>query len=139
MNYINRYGLPFDLIKNKDHQKIYFHFLLKEICEYIKTNNDQFIFYHNKWDEQPYHTKMIQKISKIFGIKIYQDWRTVTDFALKLSSFDVEYIEKFEIFLNQEFKPKSFRQIKKFLEKEGFTDLVDNYFSDITNKMAIMC
>jgi hypothetical protein len=30
INYINQYGLPFELINNKDHQKIYFHFLLKE-------------------------------------------------------------------------------------------------------------
>lgn len=140
INYIEQYGLPFDLLKNKDHQKIYFHFLLKEICEFCKNNCiSNTVFFNNKWEEQSYHIKMISKITKTFGIRIYEDWMNMRDFVLKLKTLDVEYIEKFETFLNKKTKPKSFRQIKKFLEKEGFKDLSDNYFSDVTNKMTIIC
>jgi len=36
-------------------------------------------------------------------------------------------------------KPKNMKHIKKYLEKEGLSQLGDTYFKDIANKMLIMC
>jgi hypothetical protein len=141
--YTNITEMGFDLdLSNKDQQKIYFHFLVKNLCSEIMKDttypNLKLIFYINLWDICEIHKKMIKKLVKIFGIKIFENHYSLEEFIGRLETNECDMVEKFETFLNQETKPKSFKQIKKFLEKEGFTDLVDNYFSDITNKMAIM-
>lgn len=136
--YLVKNGLNIDL-KSKDQQKIYLHFLLKEVCEFLKHQEHKVIFYHNDWgDECGFQMKIIKKIYKIFGIKIVTHWLSFEDFCAALDSMEAKITTSFEYILNIETKPKTFRSIKKFLEKEGYTDLVENYFSDITNKMIIL-
>lgn len=138
-NYITSLGVSMDL-KSKDHQKIYFHFLLIELCEFFKNNTgSNIVFYNNEWDIQSFQRKYISKIVKSFGLKIYSDWTDFEAFTIKLVSFDTKYVEDFDLFLYKDLRPKSFKQIKKFLHKEGFSDLANNYFSDISNKMVILC
>lgn len=138
---ITEMGLDLDL-SNKDQQKIYFHFLVKNLCsEIIRDTIDpnlKIIFYINLWDICEIHKKMIKKLIKIFGIKIFENHYSLEEFISKLEANECDIVENFETFLNKEIKPKSFRQIKTFLKKEGFTDLVNNYFVDTSNKMTIM-
>lgn len=136
--YLVHNGLNIDL-KSKDQQKIYLHFLIKEICEFLKDQKHGIIFYHNNWgDECGFQMKIIKKIYRIFGFKILIHWLSFEDFCKALDTGEAKITTSFETMLNVEIKPKSFRSIKKFLEKEGYTDLIENYFSDITNKMVIL-
>lgn len=126
-------------LKNKDQQKIYTHYFLKEVCELIKICNETPIFYINEFSICDIHKKIIKKIKTIFGIKVWMTPLPFSTFIVKLKERNVEWVDTFELFLQKESKPKSFRHIKKYLEKEGMINLSDSYFQDIANKMAIMC
>ena len=135
--YITSIGMELDLTK-KDQQKIYFHHLLTTLCDFLKLHNTKnIIYYINNFDICDFHTKMIKKIQKIFGIKIWDDFYELTEFLSKLEINHSELVDKFELFINKNTKPKTFKHIKKYLEKEGFTNLADTYFQDIVNKMVI--
>lgn len=141
--YLINMGLPltFDFSK-KDNQNIFIHYFLVVLCDFIVENPKQrkMIFYSNTLTKDPFRNKVIGKVKKIFGFKIWEGVWTHHEF-LRILDFNksVEVIDQFELFLQQESQPKSFRHIKKFLEKEGFKALNDTYFKDIVNKMAIVC
>lgn len=137
--YCNSFGLEIDLSK-KDQKKIYTHFFIKKLCERIQYYSFKIIFYVDDFSLCQLHRQIIKKIKRIFGFKIWIGYIPCREFATKLSSKhrDVEVYDKFQLFLNEENKPKSFRHIKKYLEKEGMTNLSDSYFRDITNKMIIL-
>lgn len=139
-NYITELGLDLDLSK-KDQQKIYFHYFVKNLCDEILQdttyNNSKIVFYINLWDICDIHKKMIKKIISIFGFKIFQHHYSLEEFIGRLETKECEVVDQFEIFLNKESKPKSFRHIKKYLDKEGLTYLSDTYFQDIANKMSV--
>lgn len=135
-------GLELDLSK-KDQQKIYFHFFIKQICSeimYHTTYKDyKVVFYLNIWDICDIHKKMIKKIISLFGIKIFESHYNLEEFIGRLETKECDILDKFELFLQKETKPKTFKHIKKFLDKEGFVGLSGDYFQDVSHKMAVIC
>jgi hypothetical protein len=138
--YIKSMGLQINL-ESKDHQKIYFHYFLTNLCEYLKNNphNCKIIYYSNNWSriwQDKIQKTIISKIQTIFGIKVWEDDMPIDVFLTFLKS-ETFSIDEFETFIRKETKPKTFKHIKKYLEKEGFKALSDTYFKDISNKMII--
>lgn len=139
--YLISCGLPltFDFSK-KDNQKIFEHYFLVLLCDFITENphNCKMIFYSNTLTKDPFRNNVITKIKRIFGFKIYEGIWTHSEF-LKVIKGNTTTVDEFELFVQQESKPKTFRHIKKYLEKEGFKALTDTYFKHIANKMIIVC
>jgi len=137
--YLVSYGLPltFDF-SNKDNQILFIHYFLVLLCDFIIENpNDcKMIFYSNTLTKDPFRNNVITKIKRIFGFKIYEGIWTHSDF-LKVIKGNTTTVDQFELFLQQESKPKTFKHIKKYLEKEGFKALSDTYFKDVANKMIV--
>jgi len=77
-------------------------------------------------------------MKKIFGFKFYEGIWTHSEF-LKVIKGNTTTVDAFELFVQEESKPKTFKHIKKYLEKEGYKALTDTYFKDIANKMLIVC
>lgn len=140
--YMMSCGLPltFDFSK-KDNQKIFIHYFLVVLCDFIveNPNNCKMVFYSNTLTKDPFRNKVIDKVKKIFGVKIWEGLWSHAEFLKILKGKHVDIIDNFELFIQEETKPKSFRHIKKFLEKEGFKALNDSYFQDISHKMTICC
>jgi len=137
-NHCKVLGLEIDL-SNKDQKTIYTHFFIKKLCERVGIYGNKLIFYINDFTLCDLHRSIIKKIIRIFGFKIWVGYTNIQQFLKMLVNRDSSIIDNFELFLHKENKPKSFRHIKKYLMKEGFTNLSDSYFQDIANKMAIMC
>jgi hypothetical protein len=139
--YLINTGLPltFDFSK-KDNQKIFKHYFINLLCEFIMENphNCKMIFYSNTLTKDPFRNKVITDIKKIFGFKIYEGVWSHSDF-LKVIKGNSVTVDEFELFVQEESKPKTFKHIKKFLEKDGYKALNDTYFKDIANKMLIVC
>ena len=136
--YITNMGLEMNLEK-RDHQKIYFHYFLVNLCEFLKDNpyDCKIIYYSNNWMRiHKFHRNIISKIQKIFGIKIWEDDMPLESFLIDLKQWG-NNADEFETFVRSETKPKTFKHIKKYLEKEGFKALSDTYFKEISNKMII--
>jgi hypothetical protein len=136
--YITNIGLELDLSK-KDQQKIYLHHFIIYICNRLKCHNEKIVFHINTFEICDIHVKMIKKIKQIFGIRIWESPYSLETFMDKLHNNEVEVKDPFEMWLHVDNKPKSFRHIKKYLDKEGFTFLSDTHFKDLTNKIAILC
>lgn len=136
-------GLPitFDF-KDKFNKALYTHEFIKAVCNLIKSypsTSRPFIIYNNILTKDEFRNNLLKKIQRIFGIKIFNgiwDIRTFKDLLLDCS---VHVYDDFEKLVNCDCKPKSFKHIKKYLEKEGLTNLNDVYFKDISNIMAVCC
>jgi hypothetical protein len=140
MEYLTNMGLPLDFdFTNKDNQKIYTHYFLVILCDFIISNphNRKMIFYSNMFTKDTFRKNLIQKIKKIFGIKIWESIWSHSEFLFLLDEKHVNLYDEFELFVESETKPKTFKHIKKYLEKEGFKALSDTYFKDIANKMVV--
>lgn len=139
--YLVSCGLPltFDFSK-KDNQKIFTHHFLTILCDFIMENphNCKMIFYSNTLTKDPFRNNLITKMKKIFGFKIYEGVWGHSEFLKVIKGSSVT-VDEFELFIQLESKPKTFKHIKKFLEKEGYKALNDTYFKDIANKMIIVC
>lgn len=136
--YCSNVGLEINL-ERRDHQKIYFHYFLVNLCEFIKDNpyNCKIIYYSNNWLRlHKFHRNIIKKVKMIFGLKIWEDDMPIENFLenLRLANPD---IDKFETFIRSNTKSKTFKYIKKYLEREGFKALSDTYFRDVANKMLV--
>lgn len=136
--YITSIGLELDLCK-KDQQNIYLHHFIIYLCNLLKCHNEKIVFHINTFEICDIHIKMIKKIKRIFGVRIWESPHSMETFIDKLQNNEVEVKEPFELWLQSDIKPKSFRHIKKYLDKEGFTALSETHFKDIANKMAILC
>lgn len=138
LHYINGLGITLDP-SQKDFKKLFIHFLLTSICNFIITYpyNYKLIFYSDIRTKDEFQNKLIKKIKKIFGFKIWEGESSHMEFLELLKNKDVGIIDAFELFLQNESKPKTFKHIKKYLEQEGFKALNDTYFKDLANKMIV--
>lgn len=138
--YLIKTGLPitFDF-SNKDNQKLYLHFFLITICDFIIENphHCKMLFYSNIYTKDDFRKDLIQKIKTIFGFKIWEGIWQHSEFLQLLKNNHVNLVDKFELFVQEESKPKSFKHIKKYLKKEGFRELDDTYFKDLAKKMVV--
>ena len=128
--------LSFDFSK-KDDKTLYMHFFLSGICEFVKNGKcNNTVFYSNQLTKDAFRNILIKKVKKIFGFKIFENIITFEQFnELLEGGFTIK--DQFEVYVNSETKPKTFKHIKRYLEKDGFTQLSDTYFQDLANKMLV--
>ena len=136
--YVTSMGLEMNL-QSKDQQKIYLHHFIINLCKVLQSHTNKVVFHINTFNICELHSKIIKKVVKIFGIRIWQSPYDLPELIVKLSNRDVEIVDKFDMWLEIDTKPKSFKHIKKYLDKEGFTQLSDTYFQDLSHKMSILC
>ena len=136
-------GLPltsFDFA-NKDNQKLFTHFFLTTLCDFIMKNPHKckMVFYSNIYTKDNFQKQLIKKIRQIFGFKIWEGVWEHSEFLTLLKNEHVNLIDKFEIYVQSETKPKSLKHVKKYLKKEGFKELDGVYFQDLNRKMLVCC
>ena len=133
-------GLPisFDLTK-RDNKKLYTHTFLKTFMDFIDENRNNYTlyFYSDISTKDKIRNVLINKIKKYFGFLILEEIIDLSTFISKIESNDGNYAPKFLVFLDSEKKPKQFKYIKKYLEKEGLDFLSNKYFENFYNKMMI--
>lgn len=125
---------------NKNNKTIYTHAFLNIVCEHIKNEklNYKLFFYSNNLTKDPFRNSLLKKIKTIFGFKILEGVMDFSEVIEKIQSEDAELIPKLEIFFNKVEKPKTFKHIKKYMEKTGLKAMNDVYFKDLSNKMMIL-
>lgn len=138
-NHVSSLGLEVDMSK-KDQQKMYFHFLVTETCEELKSTHfdtTKTVYYYDSFIVCPFYEKLFNKLKRIFGIRLWTEWMGIDTFIGKILDKDVVVLGKFEEMMLRHHSPKTLKYIKKQLTKEGFTNLVSVYFEDINSKMVI--
>ncbi len=126
----------FDFSK-RNNQKLYTHEFIKTITEFLKhvTHRD-FIFFSNALTKDKFRNQLLNKIRKIFKIKILEGNYDLDHLEFLIRKRDAATISGLEMmFLDR--KPPSFKKICKYLEKEGLTFLNEKYFQEVINKMII--
>ena len=131
-------GISFDFT-DKNNKRLYTHYFLYNICEQIKIIEHKLIYYNNTVSKDPFRNALISKTRRIFGLKIFDGVWDFRKFVDLLSYQYIGVVDRFELFVDCDCKPKNMKHIKKYLEKEGLSQLGDTYFKDIANKMLIMC
>ena len=120
-------------------KNLYTHAFLHTACEYIKSlRNYRVTFYNNTLTKDPFKIRLIKKFKRIFGFKILDGILEFSTMVFKIKSHSSEWTPRLEVFLMTENKPKTFKHIKKYLLKTGLTQLNDEYFRQISNKMLIL-
>lgn len=129
-------NVDFDFTK-KDNKRLYTHTFIKQIIEFLKNKEDGYkpYFYSNLLTKDTFRNNLIKKIKRIFGFDIWEDVYEFDVIPNSLSDCDINC--KVEGLLGCDKKPKSFKHIKKFLEKEGLTNLNGVYFENLENKIQI--
>lgn len=127
-------SVSFDF-SNKYNKTLYTHTFLKVILSHIEVSQNRLCFYSNKVSKDPFRNSLIKKLKSIFGFKIFED---VYEFSEIVSKLEGCYMAELEIFFDKETKPKTFKHIKKYLEKTGLKMMNDVVFKDIANKMLIL-
>lgn len=123
----------------KYNRTIYKHAFLNMICEDISSQelNYRLYFYSNNLTKDKFRNSLIKKMKTIFGFKVLEDVMDFSEIIEKFESNDCELIPRLELFFLKETKPKTFKHIKRYLEKEGLKDMGD-YFKDVSSKLLIM-
>lgn len=123
--------------KKTANKKLYTHTFIKTITEFLKLKEDGYkpYFYSNLLTKDTFRNNLIKKVKNIFGFLIWEDIYNFNTLSDQLDSCDVNC--KLEGLLHSDKKPKKFSQIKKYLLKEGLTELNDSYFQNLQNKIQI--
>lgn len=142
--YLKSIGIvvTFDFSK-KDNKKLYTHYFIKALCEFIKNRqtNLKICFFNNQLTKDPFRNKLIQKVKSIFKFPIWDDLKTIDQLVENIENEVCNDIAGLEIMFEQIIsrKPRNFKDIRKYLDKEGLTQLNNTYFQEILNKMIICC
>jgi hypothetical protein len=139
-NYIDilkNYQLPisFDFSK-RNTKKLYTHAFILTLSEFIKNADNNFIFYSNTKTKDKFRTVILNKVKRIFSLKIWESDEDVFNFASKILRNDMDVVPSLEIFISKRRKI-NFQKAYKFLEKEGLIFLNEKYFNQIHNKMIM--
>ena len=126
----------FDFSK-RNNKKLYTHEFIKTVTEFLKQiNNKDFIFFSNTLTKDKFHNQLLNKIQKIFKIRIWKGDYDLKHLKYSIENMDAEIISGLEMMFLKRKKP-SFKKISKYLEKEGLTFLNEKYFQEVVNKMII--
>jgi len=125
----------FDFSK-RNNKKLYTHEFIKTFTEFLKYNQQDFIFFSNLLTKDKFRNQLLGKVRRIFKINIIEKNFGMENLEYLLKIWNAEIISEFEsAFQNR--KPPSFRKISKYLEKEGLIFLNEQYFQEVVNKMII--
>lgn len=124
----------------KINKRLYTHSFLITLCDFIVICPSiyKMKFYSNTNTKDAFRNSLLKKVKSIFGFDILNGDTVFPDIAKKIFINDAGMISTLEIFFNTSTNPKSFKHIKRYLEKNGLKRLQDSYFQNITNKMKIM-
>jgi hypothetical protein len=130
--------VTFDFSK-KYNRIIYTHTFLKTVCEHISSQvlNYRLYFYSNSLTKDKFRNTLLKKLKSIFGFKILEDVMDFSEIIEKIKINDCELIPRLEIFFQKDTKPKTFKHIKRYLEKTGLKDM-GTHFTDVANKISLM-
>lgn len=134
-------GLPNNYdFSQKVNKQLYTHAFLSKICHHIRKSPPEYKlkFFSNTHTKDVFRNKLINKIKTVFGFKILNTNFPITEIIEALGRQDAYIISMLEIFFAEETKPKSFKNIKKYLQKNGLKELDDFYFQELGNKLMIM-
>jgi len=136
---LERMGLPlrYDFSKRND-KKLYTHEFIKTFMDFLQTRNDYTpFFFSNQYTKDKTRNILINKLRRIFGIRVWEDTQTLSELFDKLENLDCDVVTGLEMFFDKVPK-KDFRKIRKYLEKEGLINLNEVYFDNLKNKMGVM-
>lgn len=122
-------------------KRIYTHEFVFAFCEWIKGQPLDYsisFFWDTDMDDK-FRTKLVQKVSDIFGFKIWVQSGNIDKLIEEILDEETSTLTSLEIFLNIEKKTPNFKKIRKSLDKMGLTYLTDVYFEELTNKALIFC
>ena len=126
----------FDFYK-RNNKRLYTHEFIRTFTEFLKYNtHSNFIFFSNTLTKDKLRNQLLNKVRKIFKIKIWEENYSLEHFEYLIKIRDCGVISGLEIAFQNK-KPPSFHKIYKYLEKEGLTFLNEKYFQEVVNKMII--
>lgn len=126
----------FDFSK-RNNKKLYTHEFIRTFTEFLKYNTQtNFIFFSNALTKDKFRNQLLNKLRRIFKIKIWEENYSLEHFEYLIKIRDCGVISGLEMAFENK-NPPSFRKIYKYLEKEGLTFLNEQYFQDVVNKMVI--
>ena len=118
---------------------LFFHNLTLSIVHYLKEcKEDKIIFFTSKNVYNKSINSIIRKLKNIFGIVLWEENKSFDEFCEDLMKFDCKLISKLETLSNKESKVKSFKRIKKELQKNGLSYLEKIFFQNLQNKYILM-
>lgn len=123
----------------KYNRTIYKHAFLKIICEHIQSQelNYRLYFYSNNLTKDKFRNDLLKKLKTIFGFKVLEDVMDFSEVIEKYENNDCEIIPRLEVFFQNNSRPKTFKHIKRYLEKEGLKDMGE-YFKEVSSKLLIL-
>ena len=123
----------------KYNRSIYKHAFLKTVCEHISSQefNYRLCFYSNSLTKDKFRNTLLKKLKTIFGFKVLEDVMDFSEIIEKIENKDCELIPRLQLFFQKDTKPKTFKHIVKYLDKEGLKDMGD-YFKEVSSKLLIM-
>jgi hypothetical protein len=126
----------FDFTK-RSYKRLYTHEFIKTFVEFIKNRGEYTTyFFSDSLTKDPFRNSLIKKLKRIFGVLIWEDFQSISDFSEKLVHMDCGIQTGLELFFNSPHEV-NFRKIKKNLDKEGLTYLHDIYFENVANKLHL--
>lgn len=126
----------FDFSK-RNNRKLYAHQFIKTFTDFLKFNTHKdFVFFSNTLTKDKFRNQLLNKIRRIFKIRIVEKNYTFELLECYLECRKAEVVSEFQLAFENR-KIPSFRKISKYLEKEGLTFLNEQYFQDVVNKMVI--
>jgi hypothetical protein len=131
-------NVTFDF-SQKYNRIIYTHAFLKTVCGHISSQelNYRLYFYSNTLTKDKFRNSLLKKMKSIFGFKVMEDVMDFSEVIEKIRRSDCELVPNLQVFFQRDTKPKTFKHIKKYLEKTGLKDM-GTHFSDVANKMSLM-
>jgi hypothetical protein len=99
--------------------------------------NYKLYFYSNNLTKDKFRNVLLKKLKTIFGFRVLEDVMDFSEVVEKFEDNDCELIPRLEVFFQNNSRPKTFKHIKKFLEKEGLKNMGD-YFKEVSNKILIL-
>ena len=131
--------ITFDF-KIKENRSLYTHSFIMTICDMITnhTKSSRVIFYSDSLTREEFREKLIKKVITVFGFDVLYGNGSLLEIMEFIQTNNCEIISKLESIIHKEKRAKSFKHIKKYLIKNGLTNLQDSFFQDISNKMLIM-
>lgn len=121
-------------------KRIYTHEFMKNVIEFIKNRDSELkpYFYSNTLTKDTFRNSVIKKLRSTFGFLVWEDIYDLKRFSEKILEKDCNTVSGIEIMFNTNRRDRSFKQIKKHLEKMGLTNLKDVYLQNITNKLYLL-
>jgi hypothetical protein len=123
----------------RDAKRLYTNEFIKCIVELLKSQplGSEIYMFCQTSTQIGLLKSLIKQLKSLFGIRMLEFDCSFSEFCQRLTSSDCGVVSSVELLFATERKAKSYKRIKKHLEKHGYVFLNDVYFKEFTNKLAI--